>query len=98
MPVVNAECYDRIRFAMDDADGSLRFRRIGVEGGVYCEEVLKRLEAYLKKRPLRDVDMDAVREITSNCHPECGKELVRIIAEQKTFFCGRSEMASRITA
>ena len=98
MPEKNAECYNRVRFAMDDADGGLRFRRIGVEGGVYCEGVLKRLEAYLKKRPLRDIDMDRVREITSNCHPECGKELVRIIAEQKDFFCGRSEMAGRITA
>lgn len=98
MPDRNIECYNRIRFAMDDADGSLRFRRIGVEGGVYCEGVLKRLEAYLKERPLRDIDMDRVREITSNCHPECGKELVHTIAEQKNFFCGNDEPASRITA
>ncbi len=67
-PEQDAECYNRIRFAMDDADGSLRFRRIGVEGGVYCKGVLKRLEAYLKKRPLRDIDM--VADIAKRIGPD----------------------------
>ncbi|MBN1863539.1 MAG: hypothetical protein JW808_01425 [Victivallales bacterium] len=91
MPERDTECYNRIRFAIDDADGKLRFRRIGVEGGVFCEGVLKQLEAYLKERPLRDVDLKEVRSITSECRPDCGQELVRIIGEHKEFFCGRDE-------
>ena len=97
-PEQDAECYNRIRFAMDDADGSLRFRRIGVEGGMHCEGVLKELEVYLKERPLRDVDLNEVKRIASECRPGCGKELVRVIAEQKEFFCGKGEAAGRITA
>jgi len=98
MPDRDIECYNRIRFVMDDADGSLRFRRIGIEGKTFCEDILKQLEAYLMTRPLREVDLTEVRRIASKCRPGCGEELVRIISDQKTFFCGSRTPANRINA
>lgn len=80
-------CYNRIRFAMDDEDGWLRFRRISVEGEGVCGVNLQALEAYLAQRPLREIDLDEVRRITAGCHPQCGAEIIRVIAEQQAFFC-----------
>jgi hypothetical protein len=82
-------CYNRIRFAIDDVDGALRFRRLDVTGESVRRETVAALEAYLNERPLGEVDLAEVRRITEGCGSACGEELIRVIGEQKALFCPR---------
>lgn len=90
----NTECYNRVRFVMDDADGTLRFRRLKLDGAPFCDDVLRRLETYLRARPLEAVDLEEVRRIAVECRSECAGELVHVIAEQKAFFARHPSGAS----
>lgn len=77
------KCHDSIRFTIADKDGTLRFTRFEITDEESCYNVQNKLQSYLLNRPLRDIDIGAIRHVLSDGHEDC----VRAIADIKEWFC-----------
>ena len=80
------ECWDRVRWALSDRSGVLRFESFDVVDVPECGETACGIRRYLAGRTLAEVDTSQIREIGHNTHPLCAQVIAQMVAEaQETF-------------
>ncbi len=89
-----SECYDRIRYAMSDDGGELRFTSFQITGGTRCAGVEQELKEYLLSRPLLDLEVDKILQVRCPVGRQCIETIARVVTEQQSFFAGEKEEAS----
>ena len=90
----DSECYDRIRYAMSDDGGELRFTSFQITGGTKCAGVEQELREYLFSCPLRDLKVDKILQVSCPVGRQCIETVARVVLEQQSFFAGEKEAAS----
>lgn len=84
----HSECMDRVKFTLSDDSGTLRFASFDIKQSGCCEEALNEIRTYLLSRPLDELDMDELKNMscpTGNLI--CLQSLANAVAEYQTIFC-----------
>jgi len=84
------DCKDRVRFSLSDKSGVLRFERFDIADKPECQRVLTALRDILLDRPLSEIDLAEIEQVTCPHGDECTRAVAKVIQDcQKTFTRGR---------
>ena len=85
------DCYDKVRFALSDKSGELRFVQFDIEQAPECASVVQQLRNILVNKRLADIDLAEIRRLSCPGSGQCIHTVVRIIDEhQERFLRNRS--------
>ena len=80
------ECRNKVRCALSDATGQLRFESFDIVDAPECADTAQKIAQYLVGRPLAEVDPGRIRDIGRDGNPLCGRVVARLVEEsQRTF-------------
>ncbi len=82
------QCRDRIRCALSDRSGVLRFESFDIVDAPECEDIRYSVREYVIGRTLAEVDVHHVRKVVAAAHPLCARVLARLMAESQGIFAG----------
>ena len=82
------QCRDRIRCALSDRSGVLRFESFDIVDAPECEDVSYSVREYVIGRALAEVNVDHVRDLVGAEHPLCARTLAGLLAESQEMFGG----------
>ncbi len=82
------ECYDRIRFSLNDESGVLRFETFEIAGATECRNVEQELRAYLVGRSLAEIDLGYLRGLTCDENGVCLRTVIQLVEEHQKLFLG----------
>ena len=80
------DCYDRLRFRLNDDSGVLRFMEFEILNPTRCRDVEETLREYLVGRALADVDLDYLRELTCTGSGECMQTVIHEVQKHQHLF------------
>ena len=80
------DCYDRVRFSLSDASGSLRFESFAITDAGGCRRAERALRAHLVGRALADVDPDRLGGLEGAESCGCMPAVMQAIREHKDLF------------
>ena len=75
------DCRNRIRFALSDATGTLRFTCFDIVGAPECRETAETLRKYVLGRPLAEMDSDHIRRLTCSGNGRCMLDIAGVIED-----------------
>ena len=84
------ECRSKIRCAMSDRTGQLRFENFNIVDAPDCAETADRIRHYLVGRALAETDTSYLREIGRDTHPLCGRVVAQLVTESQETFVQRT--------
>jgi hypothetical protein len=82
------DCYERIRYTMNDDTGELRFTSFRILGGAECREVERTLKEYLLSRPLRDLEASRIKRMECPRGRQCIETMAQTVAELQSLVAG----------
>ena len=91
------ECRNKIRCAMSDKTGVLRFESFDIVDAPDCAETGDRIRQYLVGRALAEVDVGRIREIGGHGHPLCARVVAQLVTESQETFLHLSRRAKAPT-
>jgi hypothetical protein len=77
------DCRNRVRFALSDSTGVLRFTDFDIVDAPECREVAKTLKAYLVGRPLAELDLDHIRGLSCGGNGQCVRDVADEIEDYR---------------
>ena len=83
------QCRDRVRSALSDRTGVLRFESFDIVDAPDCADTAATLRHYLVGRGLAEVDAGHIRQVGRVTHPLCARVIAQLVQEsQETFVRG----------
>jgi hypothetical protein len=79
-------CADRIRYTLSDATGKLAFSSFAFVGDGACPTAEETLRTYLVGRPLANVDLKIVEQLSCANGQGCFAQIAAVIREHQDFF------------
>ena len=80
------DCFNKVRFSLNDDTGVLRFETFDIVDLPDSCEMVEELQDYLVGRPLADVDMDYLRGLRCSGDGECLRTTIRMVNEYQQLF------------
>jgi len=80
------ECYDKIRFALSDETGDLRFTAFNIINMPECSQIAETLREKLIGRRLVDIDIAEIQSMTCPGNGQCMTAVVHVIREYQDLF------------
>jgi len=80
------DCYDRVRYSLSDEGGVLRFKAFDIVDTPDCRHIVDMLREHLVGRPLSEVDLDYLRELTCEGNGACMRTAIRVVEESQHLF------------
>ena len=80
------DCRDKIRFALSDESGELRFTSFDIVDMPECQDLARALQEYLLDRPLAEVDLDYLVGLRCRANGECVQGMIRMVDEYQAMF------------
>ena len=77
------DCRNKVRFALSDSTGTLRFTDFGIVDAPECREVAGTLKEYLLGRPLAELDLDHIRRLTCPGNGQCIRDIANAIEDYR---------------
>lgn len=77
------DCRDKVRFALSDSTGTLRFTDFDIVDAPECREVAQKLRGQLLGRPLADLDLDYIRGLSCGGNGQCIRDIVSVIEDHR---------------
>jgi len=84
--MTESECRERIRCAMSDRTGVLRFEGFDIVDAPRCAETAEKIRSYLVGRALAEVDAARIRRIGTEPDDPCARVVARMVAESQAIF------------
>ena len=75
------DCRDKVRFSLSDSTGTLRFTDFDIVDAPECGQVAGTLKEYLLGRPLAELDLDHIRQMTCPGNGQCIRDIVSVIGD-----------------
>ena len=73
------DCRNKVRFALSDSTGALRFTDFDIVDAPECSQVKGTLKEYLLGRPLAELDLGYIRQMTCDGNGQCFRDIVSAI-------------------
>ena len=86
------ECRNKVRCAMSDRTGLLRFKSFDIVEAPECAGMTERIRCYLIGRALAEVDLGYIREIGHDGHALCCRVVAQLVAESQGVFLHRARV------
>jgi hypothetical protein len=81
--VTDQECRDRVRCALSDRTGTLRFESFDIVDAPDCAQAAATLRHYLLGRALAEADPDHIRESGREAYPLCARVVAQLVQESQ---------------
>jgi len=89
--VTKNECRNRVRCALSDETGVLRFREFDIVGAPECRETVATLRHYLVGRALAETDAGYIRELGRVTRLLCARVVAQLVEESQQTFIHRRQ-------
>ena len=73
------DCRNKVRFALSDSTGTLRFTDFDIVDAPECRGTAEALKEYVLGRPLAELDSDYVRRLTCAGNGRCILDIASVI-------------------
>jgi len=83
------DCYDKVRFALSDETGEMRFTAFDIVNTPECSQLTETLRRILIDRRLADIDVAEIQGMSCPGNGQCMTTIVRIITEYQERFLRR---------
>jgi hypothetical protein len=83
VPMIPEDCYNKVRYSINDESGVLRFKEFDIVDPPDCHDFVEVLRRYLVGRPLADVDLNYLRELKCKGNAECMRTAIRVVEESR---------------
>ena len=80
------ECYDKVRVALSDETGELRFTDFDIINAPECGKLAEELRSKLLGQQLADIDVVEIQKMSCPGNGQCMEAIVNIIAEYQDRF------------
>ncbi|MFC1782956.1 hypothetical protein ACFL02_05155 [Planctomycetota bacterium] len=80
------DCDDKVRFALSDKTGELRFTNFDIVGVPECVNVIEKLRVFLLNQKLADIDITEIIKMPCPGNGQCIQTIVRVIEEYQGRF------------
>lgn len=87
----STECNDKIRFSLSDESGALRFDSFAITDAPRCRDMERKLQSHLVGRPLSEVDIGYLRNLTCDGDGSCMKAVIQVIKKHQELFLGAGD-------
>jgi len=92
--VTEQECWHKLRAALSDRTGVLRFESFDIVNAPDCAETAATLRHYLVGRPLAETDPAHIRKLGRATEPVCAQLVARLVQRSQRRFLGISGCTS----
>jgi len=93
--VTEQECWHRLRAALSDRTGMLRFENFDIVNAPDSAETAATLRHYLVGRPLAETDPAHIRKLGRATEPVCAQRVARLVQKSQRRFSDTSESTLR---
>jgi hypothetical protein len=73
------DCRDKVRFRLSDSTGALRFTEFDIVDAPECGRIAGALRDYLLGRPLAEIDLGHIRQMTCAGNGQCIRDIAGVI-------------------
>lgn len=88
------DCYDKVRFALSDETGDLRFTSFDIINMPECFSLAETLRETLIGQRLADIDVEHIRRVSCPGNGQCMTTIVGIITEYQDRFIRRQRQGN----
>lgn len=88
------ECRDKVRCAMSDKTGVLRFEGFDIVDTPECAETAAKIRKYLVGRALAEVDVRRIRDMGCDGDSLCARVVAQMVAESQAIFVHKAPVSA----
>jgi hypothetical protein len=78
------ECRNKVRFALSDSTGTLRFTDFDIVDAPECRDTAEALKEYVLGQPLAELDSDRIRQMTCAGNGQCMLDIAGVIEDYRS--------------